>query len=167
MVDARQQLADDVGRLEQAVRDAEREALKSNRDAAVKLRDSLNNLDESDVQTRLQRSADLMRQGENPAGDSSEDDIPDALAKLGESVRQAGHAGSGAGSDEALSAVQRSAPVWRRWATPASGPATDLTVRDNKAQARGAKGAMAQVKVEGPMVKGRMGQVRARCAGAA
>jgi hypothetical protein len=108
MIDARQQLADDVGRLEQSLRDAEREALKGNRDAASKLRDALNNLDESDVQTRLQRSADLMRRNYNPAADSSEGDIPDALAKLGESVRQASRAsGEGSGSDEALSAVQR------------------------------------------------------------
>ena len=108
MIDARQQLADDVGRLEQSLRDAEREALKGNRDAASKLRDALNDLDESDVQTRLQRSADLMRRNYNPAADSSEGDIPDALAKLGESVRQASRAsGQGSGSDEALSAVQR------------------------------------------------------------
>ncbi len=108
MIDARQQLADDVGRLEQSLRDAEREALKGNRDAAGKLRDSLSNLDESDVQTRLQRSADLMRRGYNPAADSSESDIPDALARLGESVRQAARAsGNAPATDEALSAVQR------------------------------------------------------------
>ncbi|HTB64585.1 MAG TPA: hypothetical protein VK727_00050 [Steroidobacteraceae bacterium] len=108
MIDARQQLADDVGRLEQSLRDAEREALKGNRDAAGKLRDSLSNLDESDVQTRLQRSADLMRRGYNPAADSAENDIPDALARLGESVRQAARAsGNGPATDEALSAVQR------------------------------------------------------------
>jgi hypothetical protein len=108
MIDARQQLADDVGRLEQSLRDAEREALKGNRDAAGKLRDSLSSLDESDVQTRLQRSADLMRRGYNPAADSSESDIPDALARLGESVRQAARAsGNGPATDAALSAVQR------------------------------------------------------------
>jgi hypothetical protein len=108
MIDARQQLADDVGRLQQSLRDAEREALKGNRDAAGKLRDSLSNLDESDVQTRLQRSADLMRRGYNPAADSAESDIPDALARLGESVRQAARAsGNGPATDEALSAVQR------------------------------------------------------------
>ncbi|HEY6454119.1 MAG TPA: hypothetical protein VIY90_02440 [Steroidobacteraceae bacterium] len=108
MIDARQQLADDVGRLEQSLRDAEREALKGNRDAATKLRDSLSNLDEADVQTRLQRSADLMRRGYNPAADSSESDIPDALARLGEAVRQAARAsGNGPATDEALSAVQR------------------------------------------------------------
>jgi hypothetical protein len=49
-----------------------------------------------------------MRRNYNPAADSSESDIPDALAKLGESVRQASRAaGDGAGTDEALSAVQR------------------------------------------------------------
>ncbi len=108
LIEARQQLADDVGRLEQSLRDAERETLKGNREAASKLRDALNNLDESDIQTRLQRSADLHARNYNPAADSSEGDIPEALAKLGESVRQASRAsGQGAGSDEALSAVQR------------------------------------------------------------
>ncbi len=94
MINARQQLADDVGRLEQSLRDAERAALKGNREAAGKLRDSLTNLDESDVQTRLQRSADIMRRGYNPAGNSAESDIPEALAQLGESVRQAARASS-------------------------------------------------------------------------
>ncbi len=108
MINARQQLADDVGRLEQSLRDAERAALRGNRDAATRLRDSLGSLDEADVQTRLQRSADLMRRGYNPAGDPSEGDIPDALARLGDSVRQAaGASGDGSGTDEALSAVQR------------------------------------------------------------
>jgi hypothetical protein len=108
LIDARQQLADDVGRLEQSLRDAERESLKGNRNAAARLRDALSSLDESDVQTRLQRSADLMRRNYNPAGDSSESDIPDALAKLGESVREASRAsGQGSSPDEALSAVQR------------------------------------------------------------
>jgi hypothetical protein len=108
MIDARQQLADEVGRLEQSLRDAERAALKGNRDAAAKLRESLAGLDESDVQTRLQRSADLMRRGYNPAGDSSEADIPDELSKLGDSVRQASRApDDGLGSNEARAAVQR------------------------------------------------------------
>jgi hypothetical protein len=108
LINARQQLSDDVGRLEQSLRDAERAAVKGNRETAAKLRDSLSNLDESDVQTRLQRSADLMRRGYNPAGDSADSDIPDALAKLGESIRQAARAsGDGPATDEALSAVQR------------------------------------------------------------
>ncbi len=48
LINARQGLlADDVGRLEQDLRDAERAALKGNRDAATKLRQSLSGLDES------------------------------------------------------------------------------------------------------------------------
>ncbi len=108
MIDARQQLADEVGRLEQAVRDAEGEAVRSNWDAAAKLRDALGDLDQADVQTRLQRSADLLRQGANPAGDASENDIPDSLGRLADAVRQAGQAaGTAPAPDEALSAVQR------------------------------------------------------------
>jgi hypothetical protein len=108
MIDARQKLADDVGRLEQSLRDAERETLKGNRQAASKLRDALNGLDESNIQSRLQASADHLRMGYNPGGSSSESDIPDELAKLGESVREAGRsAGDAPAPDEALAAVQR------------------------------------------------------------
>ena len=49
MIRSRQQLADDVGHLEQSLRDAERAALKGNHEAAAKLRDALNDLDEADV----------------------------------------------------------------------------------------------------------------------
>jgi hypothetical protein len=107
MIDARQKLADDVGRLEQTLRDAERETLKGNRQAASKLRDALSGLDESNIQSRLQASADHLRMGYNPGGNSSEGDIPDELAKLGESVRQASRAAGGAPApDEALTSVQ-------------------------------------------------------------
>ncbi|HTV79529.1 MAG TPA: hypothetical protein VMF03_14840 [Steroidobacteraceae bacterium] len=108
MIDARQKLADDVGRLEQSLRDAEREALKGNRQAASKLRDALSGLDESNIQSRLQASADHLRMGYNPGADSSESDIPDELSRLGESVREAGRtAGQAPAPDEALTAVQR------------------------------------------------------------
>ena len=108
MIDSRQKLADDVGRLEQSLRDAERETLKGNRQAASKLRDALSSLDEANIQSRLQASADHLRMGYNPGGGSSESDIPDELAKLGESVRQASRTAGGAPApDEALTAVQR------------------------------------------------------------
>jgi hypothetical protein len=108
MIDSRQKLADDVGRLEQSLRDAERETLKGNRQAAAKLRDALSGLDESNIQSRLQASADHLRMGYNPGGGSSESDIPEELARLGESVRQASHAaGEAPAPDEALTGVQR------------------------------------------------------------
>jgi hypothetical protein len=108
MIDARQKLADDVGRLEQSLRDAERETLKGNRQAAAKLRDALSGLDESNIQSRLQASADHLRMGYNPGGDSAESDIPDELAKFGESVRDASRAaGETPAPDEALTSMQR------------------------------------------------------------
>jgi hypothetical protein len=174
MIDARQQLADDVGRLEQSLRDAEREALKGNHEAASKLRDALNNLDESDVQTRLQRSADLLRGRYNPGGDSSESDIPDALAKLSEDVRQAGRAsGDSPGSDEAFSAVQRFrarlAQMDGANGKP-GGPGQSGSRIDPKALARGGSPSQQQGQGQGPgdagNVTGRPGGVRTAGGGA-
>ncbi len=158
MIDARQQLADDVGRLEQSLRDAERQAIKGNRDAAGKLRDSLSHLDESDVQTRLQRSADLMRRGYNPATDAAESDIPDALAQLGESVRQAGRASSnGPTTDEALSAVQRfRARLAQMDSTGQHGAAA------SSQQGRGSPGASGQGQNAGQATSQNMGQGQTR-----
>ncbi len=108
MIESRQQLADDVGRLEQSLRDAARETLKGNRRAAAQLRDALSNLDDANIQSRLQASADHLRMGYGPGGAASESDIPDELARLGESVGQASRAaGEAPAPDEALTAVQR------------------------------------------------------------
>ncbi|HTY50326.1 MAG TPA: hypothetical protein VMB48_11615 [Steroidobacteraceae bacterium] len=109
MVDARQHLADELAQFTQALRASEQETLQSNRRAAGKLRDALRSLDDADVETRLQRSADLLRQGYDPAGDSSDEDIPGDLDQLAAQVRAARAAAAGGPSpeDAALPEVER------------------------------------------------------------
>jgi hypothetical protein len=87
MIEERQRLADELARLTQEMRGAEREMLSESRDAASKLRDALNELDEADAETRLQRSADLLRRGYNPATGPGEEEIGSALSRLGEQLR--------------------------------------------------------------------------------
>ena len=96
----RQQLADDLANLEKQARDAERELASTQRAAASKLRDALGNLDQEDLQTRLQRSADWLRRGIAPNSLSSETGISADLQHFSDQVRQAQQA-LGAGQQQA------------------------------------------------------------------
>ncbi|MGH8219603.1 MAG: hypothetical protein ACREUT_13725 [Steroidobacteraceae bacterium] len=106
----RQQLADDLARLEAEVRNAERETLPRSRAAASKLRDALNDLDQADTETQLQRSADMMRRGYLNPDDSGEGDIESSLRHLADQIGEAGTAlarGTPSSTDEALASVER------------------------------------------------------------
>ncbi|HTR48149.1 MAG TPA: hypothetical protein VMM16_12260 [Verrucomicrobiae bacterium] len=85
----RQQLADDLARLEQQMRGAARELAPTQRDAASKLRGALGDSDQSDLQTRLQRSADWLRRGYDPNSNSTEPMISADLQHLADGLRQA------------------------------------------------------------------------------
>ena len=93
----RQQLADDLARLEKQARDAARDLASTQRGAATKLRDALGNLDQDDLQTRLQRSADWLRRGAlDPNSLSAESGVSSDLQRFSDQVRQAQQAlGSG------------------------------------------------------------------------
>ena len=95
----RQQLADDLANLEKRARDAEHELAPTQRGAASKLRDALGNLDQEDLQTRLQRSADWLRRGIGPNSLSAESGISSDLQRFGDQVRQAQQA-LGAGQQQ-------------------------------------------------------------------
>ncbi|MGA9939953.1 MAG: hypothetical protein WBP92_17030 [Candidatus Acidiferrales bacterium] len=95
----RQQLADDLANIEKQARDAERELAPTQRGAASKLRDALGNLDQEDLQTRLQRSADWLRRGIGPNSLSAESGISSDLQRFGDQVRQAQQA-LGAGQQQ-------------------------------------------------------------------
>lgn len=84
----RQRLADGLAQLEQQMRNAEGELAPTQPAAASKLRDALGNLDQSDLETRLQRSADWLRQGYSPDPGSESQNTAD-LQQLSESLRQA------------------------------------------------------------------------------
>jgi hypothetical protein len=119
LADDRQHLADDLARLEKEMRDAENGlAASSNRPAASQLRDALSDLDESDLETRIQRSADRLRRGVNPNSNSSESEIASGLQRLNDQIGQARKAlgnepGAGLGneqqqnSESALEQVER------------------------------------------------------------
>jgi hypothetical protein len=84
----RQKLADGVSQLEQQMRSAAREMAGTQHDAASKLRDALGNLDQSDLETRLQRSADWLRRGYAP-DPNSEPQIATDLRRLADGIRSA------------------------------------------------------------------------------
>src|SRR6185312_8831811 len=110
LIEERQKLADDLSRLESDMRSAERETLPRSRAAASKLRDALNDLDQSDTETQLQRSADLMRRGFVNQDESGEGDIESSLRHLADQIGEAGTAlarGASSSNDEALASVER------------------------------------------------------------
>jgi hypothetical protein len=113
MAGDRQRLADDLSQLEKQMRDAARDLASTQPDAASKLRDAVGNTDSSDLQTRIQRSADWLRRGYSPNSESTESEIAKDLNRLGGDVRDAQRAlGPGQSpqqqdSQTALDRVQR------------------------------------------------------------
>jgi len=102
LADDRQKLADDLSSLEQDMRGAARELDSSQRAASDKLRSALDGVDQSDLETRLQRTADWLRTGIDPTSNGTEAQIAAGLQKLGEQIRDAQQAlGSGARQDGA------------------------------------------------------------------
>jgi hypothetical protein len=107
----RQKLADGVSQLEQQMRSAAREMSATQHAAASKLRDALGDLDQSDLETRLQRTADWLRRGYAP-DPNSEPQISEDLRRLSDDLRAAQQAlgpeqAPGQGSQTALDNVER------------------------------------------------------------
>jgi len=110
LADDRQRLADDLARLEKNMRDAARDLAPTNHPSASALRDALGQLDESDLQTRIQRGADRLRRGIYPDPNSGETAIASGLDRLGKQIRQAQQAlgnGEQPNSESALDQVGR------------------------------------------------------------
>lgn len=107
----RQQLADGVAQLEQQMRNAARQMAGTQHDAASKLRDALGDLDQSDLQTRLQRTADWLRRGYAP-DPNAEPQIATDLRRLADGLRSAQKAlgpeqSPNQGSETAIDNVER------------------------------------------------------------
>ena len=97
LADDRQKLADDLARLESQMRDAVRDLAGGNHDAASQLRDALRQADQSNLDSRVQRSADMLRRGANPDRNGSEQQIAGDLQQLDQQTRAAQQAlGNGA-----------------------------------------------------------------------
>jgi hypothetical protein len=110
LADDRQRLADDLSRLQKQMRDAERELASSQRPASSKLRDALGEMDQNDLETRIQKTADWLRRGINPNSNSTESEIAQGLESLSERMRQAQQAlgpGGQQGSDTAVDRLER------------------------------------------------------------
>jgi hypothetical protein len=85
----RQRLADDLSNLQQEMRNAARELDEGQRAASSKLREALQGLDDGDVETRLQRTADWLRTGIDPGSNGTEAQIASGLQRLSDQTRQA------------------------------------------------------------------------------
>jgi hypothetical protein len=94
LVNDRQKVADDLARLTQQLRGTARELAPTQPGASSKLRSALEGLDENDLGTRLQRSADGLVSGR--FSDPAESALTSDLQKLGQQVTDAARAlGSG------------------------------------------------------------------------
>ena len=108
LADDRQRLADDLARLESQMRDAVRDLASGDRAAASKLRDALRQADQSNLDTRVQRSADMLRRGVNPDRNGSEQQIASDLQQLGQQTRDAAQAlGNGSQPGDSQSALDQ------------------------------------------------------------
>jgi len=90
MVNDRQQVADDLTRLTQQMRSTARELSTTQPAASTKLRGALSGVDDSDLNTRMQRSSDWLRSGN--FSDPAETALTNDLQKLGQQVREAARA---------------------------------------------------------------------------
>lgn len=87
----RQQLSDDLSQLSRNMREGARVMAPHERDAAKQLRDALTEMDSSDLDNRVQRSADWLRRGINPNSNGTEEQIAQGLSKLQQQLETARH----------------------------------------------------------------------------
>ncbi len=89
LAEERQQLSDDLSQLQKNVRDAAREMAPNQPAVSQKLRDALTEMDESDLDNHVQRTADWLRSGINPNSNGTEGEIAQGLATLSQQLQQA------------------------------------------------------------------------------
>src|SRR5208282_1316127 len=87
MINDRQKVTDDLGRLTQQLRGAARELAPTQPAASGKLRSALDGMDENDLGTRMQRSSDWLRSGD--FSDPVETALTNDLQKLGKQIGEA------------------------------------------------------------------------------
>ena len=89
------------------MQDAERELASTQRPAASKLRDALGEMEQNDLTTRVQRSADWLRRGIDPTSNSMEAGIGSDLQRLSQQMHGAQQAlGSGDSQDSQTASNQ-------------------------------------------------------------
>ena len=85
----RQQLSNDLSKLQKNLRDTAREMAPNQPGVSQKLRDALTEMDQSDLDNHVQRTADWLRGGINPNSNGTETEIAQGLQKLSQQLRQA------------------------------------------------------------------------------
>jgi hypothetical protein len=85
----RQRLSDDLSALQRNLRDAAHAMAPNEPGVAQKLHDALTEMDDADLENRVQRSADWLRRGINPNANHTESDIAQGLDKLSRRLQQA------------------------------------------------------------------------------
>jgi hypothetical protein len=103
----RQRMADDVSTIEQNMRNAARELDATQRAASDKLRAALEGMDQADLETRIQRTADWLRTGIDPTANGTEAQIASGLQKLSDQLHQAQQALVAGGQRKATTARSR------------------------------------------------------------
>jgi hypothetical protein len=89
LAEDRQQLSDDLSDLQRSIRGAAREVVPNQPGVAQSLRDAVAEMDDSDLDNRMQRTADWLRRGVDPTTRGTEDEIAQGLAKLSRQLQQA------------------------------------------------------------------------------
>ena len=109
LADERQQMADDLARLEKQMQDQARQLAGNQQSASSKLRDAVSGAEQGDLENRIKRSADGIRRGVDPNSDANESAIAAGLGRLGDQIGQAQRAmgTQGQGNEEALNRVER------------------------------------------------------------
>jgi hypothetical protein len=85
----RQQLSDALSKLQKNMRDSARTMAPNQPETAQKLRRALTEMDESDLDNHMQRTADWLRRGINPNSNGTESEIAQSLQKLSQQLREA------------------------------------------------------------------------------
>jgi hypothetical protein len=89
LAEERQQLSNDLSNLQKGIRDSARSMAPNSPLAAEKLRQALTEMDESDLDNHVQRTADWLRRGINPNSNGTEAEIAQGLQKLSRQLRDA------------------------------------------------------------------------------
>jgi hypothetical protein len=108
LADERQQLSDDLSKLQKSLRDTAREIAPNQPNVSQKLRDSLTQMDQSDLDNHVQRTADWLRSGINPNSNGTENEIAQGLQKLSQQLREAQQA---MGQEKAGQGLKKPGPI--------------------------------------------------------
>jgi hypothetical protein len=89
LAEERQQLSNDLSSLQRKLRDTAREIAPTQPGVAKNLREALTEMDDTDLDNHVQRTADWLRRGINPNANGTENEIARGLEKLNPQLQQA------------------------------------------------------------------------------